>query len=321
MTDPISHFIQQQGFFVLDGGLATELEARGADLNDRLWSAKVLLEDTELIRLTYLDFLRAGADCIVSATYQATFPELVRRGLSEADASELLKLAVWLALETRNAFWSHPANRVGRIKPIVGASIGPYGAYLADGSEYSGDYDIDEQQLYEFHRRRWLTLTGTGADIVACETIPSRTEARALARLLRETPDTQMWISFNCRDEAHIADGNSLQETIAELNDHDRIVAFGVNCTPPSLVPDLVNQVRQVSDKPVMVYPNSGEGWDAERKEWTGVAEPIDFGEKATEWFNLGASCIGGCCRTGPEHVREIRAALVGAVGGAGEKT
>ena len=321
MTDPISHFIRQQGFFVLDGGLATELESRGADLNDRLWSAKVLLEDTDVIRQTYLDFLRAGADCIVSATYQATYQELIRRGLSEADASELLNLSVWLALETRNAFWSHPANRVGRIKPIVGASVGPYGAYLADGSEYTGDYDIDEQQLYEFHHRRWLALVSTGADMVACETIPSRTEARALARLLAETPDTMMWISFNCRDETHLADGNPLQETIAELDHNDRIVAFGVNCTPPSLVSALVKQMCEVSDKPIMAYPNSGEGWDAERKKWTGVAEPLDFGAKATEWFGLGATCIGGCCRTGPEHVREIRTALMGAVGGAVEKT
>jgi homocysteine S-methyltransferase len=316
MTDPIRHFIQQQGFFVLDGGLATELENRGADLNDKLWSAKVLLEDTELIRLTHLDFLRAGADCIVSASYQATVPELVRRGLSQVDASELLNLSVWLALETRNAFWGHPANREGRIKPIVGASIGPYGAYLADGSEYIGEYDIGEEQLYEFHRPRWRTLTGTGAEIVACETIPSRIEARILARLLDETPDAQMWMSFNCRDETHIADGNSLRETIAELNHHDRIAAFGVNCTPPSMVPAFVDQVRRVSDKPVMVYPNSGEVWDAERKRWTGVAEPVDFGSKATKWFKLGAACIGGCCRTGPEHVREIRAALVRAVAG-----
>ncbi len=320
MSDPISDFIRQQGFFVLDGGLATELETRGADLNDKLWSAKLLLEDTELIRLAYLDYLRAGADCIVSATYQATIPELVRRGLSEADAAELLNLSVWLALETRNAFWSHPANRAGRVKPIVGASIGPYGAYLADGSEYTGDYGLDESQLYEFHRRRWSILSSTGAEMMACETIPSRAEANALARLLDETPDSNMWLSFNCCDETHIADGSSLRETISELKYHDRIVAFGVNCTPPSLVPSLVEQVREVSDKPIMVYPNSGEGWDAERKEWVGVAEPVDFGQEAAGWFNLGAVCIGGCCRTGPEHVRQIRAALTRVVGSGSAK-
>ncbi|UCD24034.1 MAG: homocysteine S-methyltransferase [Gemmatimonadota bacterium] len=313
MNDPISYFIRQQGFFVLDGGMATQLEARGADLNDRLWSAKVLLEDTDLIRRVHLDFLRAGADCIVSATYQATFHELLRRGMTRADASELLHLSVWLALETRNAFWSHPANRAGRIEPIVGASVGPYGAYLADGSEYSGDYDMDEQALYEFHRERWRTLAETAAEIIACETIPSGAEARALTRLLDETPDKCMWISFNCSDGETIADGSSLRDTVAELDNNDRIAAFGVNCTPPSLVSDLIPELRQVSDKPIMVYPNSGEGWDAERKQWTGVAEPVHFGEKATEWFNLGATCVGGCCRTGPGHIREIRAALVSA--------
>jgi homocysteine S-methyltransferase len=314
MNDPIRHFIRQQGFFVLDGGLATELEARGADLNDRLWSAKVLLEDTDLIRRTYLAFLRAGADCIVSATYQATYPELISRGMSESDVSELLNLSVWLALETRNAFWSHPANRSGRMKPIVVASIGPYGAYLADGSEYSGRYDLDEQQLYEFHLPRWHALTGTGAELVACETIPSRSEAHSLVRLLAETPETRMWISFNCRDEMRLADGNSLQQTITELNHHDRIVAFGVNCTPPSLVPALIDQMRSVSDKPIMVYPNSGEGWDAVRKVWTGLAEPVDFGAAAAEWFGRGATCVGGCCRTGPQHITQIRTALGDAI-------
>ncbi|KPJ88769.1 MAG: homocysteine methyltransferase, partial [Gemmatimonas sp. SG8_17] len=290
MTNPISHIVEQQGFVVLDGGLATELEARGADLEHELWSANVLLEDQDLIRAVYHDYLLAGADVIVSASYQATIPGLMRHGLGEADAIELLRQSVQLALEARRRFWDDPSNRVGRVLPQVAASVGPYGAYLADGSEYTGDYGLDENGLYEFHRRRWHLLAGAGADFIACETIPSRSEARAIVRLLSEKPDRPVWISFNCRDQTHIADGSSLAEVARELTDVEQVVAIGVNCTPPSMVSGLIQCLTSVTDKPIVVYPNSGEGWDAERKVWTGLAEPVDFGSLAREWRALGAS-------------------------------
>jgi len=310
MTDPIGEFIRHQGFMVLDGGLATELEARGADLNDELWSAKVLLEDTDLISAVHFDYLKAGADCIVSTTYQASLPGFVRRGMSKPYAQELLRVAVRLATEARDEFWSSPENRVGRLKPIVGASVGPYGAYLADGSEYTGHYDLEEADLYEFHRERWTILADSGADILACETIPSRSEVRALVRLAEETRGTPTWISINCRDAAHLADGSPIAETLREASASTMVAAVGANCTSPRLVPDLVATFRHVTDRPIMMYPNSGEDWDAERKRWRGVAAPLDFGKASREWLSLGARCIGGCCRTGPEHVRQIRRAL-----------
>jgi homocysteine S-methyltransferase len=312
VTDPLSRILAQQGFLVLDGGLATELEARGADLGDELWSAKVLVDDQALIKQVYRDYLAAGADCIVSASYQATIPGMMRHGLSESDAVALLERSVELALEARRVFWGEPANRAGRCEPLVVASIGPYGAYLANGAEYTGDYDLDEAGLYEFHRRRWHVLARTGADVIACETVPSRIEARAIVRLLQEVPNCSAWISFNCRDQAHIADGTPLAEAVRELNQVEQVVAIGVNCTPPSIVSGLIRCLSGATNKIIVVYPNSGEGWDAERKVWTGLAEPVDFGKLAGEWKALGASCIGGCCRTGPNHIRVIRDVLSG---------
>ncbi|UCG86344.1 MAG: homocysteine S-methyltransferase [Gemmatimonadota bacterium] len=311
MTNPINRFIEQQGFLVLDGGLATELEVRGADLGHELWSAKVLLEDQELIQCVHRDYLRAGADCIATASYQATLPGLMRHGLTEAEANELLCQSVELALNSRQRFWSDPANRAGRLRPLVAASVGPYGAYLADGSEYTGDYGLDEDDLYEFHRCRWQLLAQAGADLIACETIPSHSEARAIVRLLEETPGRPTaWISFNCCDQTHIADGSPLAEVVREFAAVEELGAIGVNCTPPSTVSGLIKCLTGVTNKPIMVYPNSGEGWDAGRKAWIGLAEPVDFSKLAGEWRTLGASCIGGCCRTGPEHVRIIRQVL-----------
>lgn len=307
MTDPIGHMLAKQGFLVLDGGLATELEVRGADLGHELWSAKVLLDDQELIKQVHRDYLVAGADCIVSASYQATLPGMMRHGLSEADAVALLKRSVELALEARREFWSDAGNRADRCEPLVAASVGPYGAYLANGAEYTGDYDLDENGLYEFHRRRWHILARAGADVIACETVPSCREARALVRLLKEVPDCSVWISFNCRDPEHIADGTPLAEVARELDRVKQVTAIGVNCTPPSMVSELILCLTGVTDKAIVVYPNSGEGWDAGRKVWTGLAEPVDFGKLAREWRELGASCVGGCCRTGPSHVRVIR--------------
>jgi homocysteine S-methyltransferase len=170
--NPIRPFLEKHGVLILDGGLATQLEARGADLHDPLWSAKLLLENPALIRQVHLDYFWAGADCAITASYQATIPGFRRRGLTEAQAVELLKLTVQLSKEAREEFWA-AAGRKGRSRPLVAASIGPYGAYIANGSEYTGDYDLDEAGLADFHRQRWHNLAESDADLLACETIPS----------------------------------------------------------------------------------------------------------------------------------------------------
>jgi homocysteine S-methyltransferase len=279
--------LREQGLVILDGGLATELEARGHDLSDELWSARLLRDDPDAIRAVHRAYVEAGADCVTTASYQATLERL------PADA---LRLSVQLAREAKPR--------------IVAASVGPYGAARADGSEYTGDYDLNEGGLGGWHAARFAVLDGSGADVLACETIPSFAEARALAGLLDRTA---AWFSFTCRDGERISDGTPAAECARHLDGIDRVAAIGVNCTPPRFVESLVKRMRAVTRKPIVVYPNSGERWDAARRCWTGTRDPGEFAAMAVRWRDAGATILGGCCRTGPEHIRALRARLLGA--------
>ena len=309
--NPLSLFFEHQGVLILDGGLATTLESRGHDLNDELWSAKVLLEAPDAIKHVNLDFLAAGADCIATATYQASLTGLQKRGMSEGEALEVISQSVRLAVEARDAFWSEPANRKGRVRPLVAASVGPYGAFLADGSEYTGDYDLSDGELYKFHRARWHLLAESEADLLACETIPSRREASVLLRLLRETPAHWAWLSFSCRDDAHVSDGSRLVDVARDCDAEPRVAAVGINCTAPEYVSNLISEARQGTTKPLIVYPNSGEMYNAKTKTWSTGPSPIDWEEAAADWVRLGASGVGGCCRIGPEQIAGVRSRLV----------
>ena len=307
MRDPIAPFIRRQGVLILDGGLATELEARGFDLSDALWSARLLHDAPEQIKQIHLDYLRAGADCIISASYQATISGFMSQGFDERQARALLERSVNLAREARDEFWSKRLNRQNRLRPLVAAGIGPYGAYLADGSEYRGDYGLDQDQLLSFHRSRWRLLAACSPDLMACETIPSAVEARALVQLIQEDATTPAWISFSCRDGAHINDGAPLVDIVAEVQGAEALVALGINCTAPRYIPQLVREARRATRKPVLVYPNSGERYDSTARTWLGQSIPADFADQSRAWRDAGATLIGGCCRTRPAHVAEIR--------------
>lgn len=296
---------------VLDGGLATALEDRGFDLHDELWSAKLLLDAPEVIRQVHLDFLLAGADCITTSSYQASFAGFRRRGLDESAAVRLLELSVNLAIEARDLFWSDPANRQARLRPLVAASVGPYGAFMADGSEYTGRYDVSDSGLYEFHRRRWQVLAQTRADLLACETIPTEREARVLLDLLRETPGRWAWMSFCCRDEHHLSDGSRLSDVVRTCDAESGVVAVGINCTSPEFISSLVDEARAVTEKPILVYPNSGERFDALAKTWRSSPSPVNWKDEAMEWTRRGAVAVGGCCRVGAGRIAEIRDWLV----------
>lgn len=280
---------------VLDGGLATHLESLGADLRDELWSARLLMEDPGLIRQVHADYFAAGAGVATTASYQASIPGFVKRGMSASQAERLIRRSVELAAEARDEAGGG----------LVAASVGPYGAYLANGAEYTGDYDLDEAGLADWHRPRWEILASSGADLLACETIPSLPEARALATLLAETPSVKAWISFSCRDGGHINDGTPIAEAAALFAGNPQVVAVGVNCTAPRHIPALIAELTQL---PIVVYPNSGETWDAANRRWEGLADPLEYGQAAGEWQAAGASMIGGCCRTTPEHIRQVRA-------------
>lgn len=308
--NPIARILERAPALILDGALATELERRGCDLRDALWSAKVLLEAPELIRAVHADYFAAGADCAITASYQATFEGFAARGLGRDAAAELMRRSVRLAAEARDAFWAVEANRAGRERPFVAASVGPYGAFLADGSEYRGDYALSEDELAAFHRPRVAELLAGGAELLACETIPCMAEARALARLLPEFPGAAAWISFSARDEGHTCFGEPIGACAAELAGHPQIAAIGINCSSPRHIPGLIAAIRAACDTPIVVYPNSGEVYHADTGSWSGTTACDAFGAQAREWYAAGARLIGGCCRTTPDHIREAAAAV-----------
>jgi len=304
--NPIASILDRQPALVIDGALATELEARGYNLKDELWSAKILLEQPEAIKQLHYDYFKAGADCVITASYQATIGGFMKRGLTKDQAIDLIKKSVRLAIEARDEFWAGEANRVGRAKPFVAASVGPYGAFLADGSEYRGNYGLTEEQLIEFHRPRMKALIEAGADMLACETIPSPVEARALVKLLGKFADISAWISFSCRDEAHVCEGETLEECIRQVESSPQVTAVGVNCTSPRFIPALIREAKKATNKPILVYPNSGESYIAEKNDWNGDPVYESFGDEAREWFKAGAYMIGGCCRTSPKDIQVI---------------
>ncbi|KAL3359142.1 hypothetical protein AABB24_015950 [Solanum stoloniferum] len=315
------------GVAVIDGGFATELERHGADLNDPLWSAKCLLTDPHLVRAVHLDYLEAGADIILSSSYQATIQGFKAKGYSIEESESLLKRSVEIACEARDVYYNrcressadHSTDgKVLKQRPIlVAASVGSYGAYLADGSEYSGEYGdaVDLNFLKDFHRRRVQLLADSGADLIAFETVPNKLEAQAFVELLKEEDiKTPAWLSFNSKDGVNVVSGDSLSECAAIGESCEKVLAVGINCTPPRFILDLILSIKQVTTKPILIYPNSGESYDGIRKEWvsnTGVTDE-DFVPYVNKWCEAGASLVGGCCRTTPNTIRAIHKSLSG---------
>ncbi len=308
-TSPIAPFVQQYGALLLDGGLATELEKRGYDLDHPLWSARLLRDEPEAIVAVHRAYLEAGADCLIGASYQASIPGLLAAGTTRRQADALLRQSVALACRARDEYGEY--STTGSLRPLVAASIGPYGAYLANGAEYRGDYGISAAVLRDFHQPRWELLAASSADLLACETIPSRLEAEVLLDLLQQTPDVNAWISFSCRDGRHISDGTPIADCAALMADCPQVLAVGVNCTPPRYISSLLAQIQRGAPAvPAVVYPNSGETYRADKRVWSGQADPLNFAREATRWQRAGACLIGGCCRTGPGHIAALRQTL-----------
>ncbi|KPL60354.1 homocysteine S-methyltransferase [Rossellomorea vietnamensis] len=304
--NPIEVILQTHSLIILDGALATELESHGCDLNDPLWSARVLLENPEAIEKVHAEYFRAGADCAITASYQATVDGFRKRGIQEPEALELIKKTVYLAKQARDDFWEEEKGNTNRPKPIVAGSVGPYGAYLADGSEYVGNYDVSDQHLADFHFPRIEALVEAGADVLAFETIPSLQEAKVLASLLKEFPDTCSWLSFSLKDGETISDGTGIEECARVFNDNEQIAAIGVNCAPIPAASEAVSVLSRQTDKPIILYPNSGETYNAETKTWDGEEERCPFDEQSEIWYGAGARIIGGCCRTHPGDIEAL---------------
>lgn len=290
---------------LLDGGLATELEAQGESLHNVLWSAEPLRSNPRAIVDAHRAYLDAGADVIISASYQASRAGFNQFDVEADEADRLIASSVTLAQQARDEFLAvNPAAS----RPLVAASIGPYGAVLNDGSEYRGDYGVPRVVLRLFHEQRLQLLDGTGADVLACETIPSLEEAAELAELLTAA-DTDAWVSFSCRNEKEISDGTPIEDAAALFATHQRVVAIGVNCTAPHFVGSLLRRIAVAAPaKAILAYPNSGEVHAAADNSWSG--EDDSNAKHVSDWLDAGANLVGGCCRVGPSQIAAMRRVL-----------
>ncbi|QEV16849.1 homocysteine S-methyltransferase [Streptomyces alboniger] len=282
---------------VLDGGLSNQLEAAGHDLGDALWSARLLADEPGAIEAAHRAYYRAGAEVAITASYQATYEGFARHGIDARRTTELLRLSVELARAA--------GSGLGR-EVWVAASVGPYGAMLADGSEYRGRYGLTVDELERFHRPRLETLAAAEPDVLALETVPDTDEARALLRAVRGL-GVPAWLSYSVAG-ARTRAGQPLDEAFALAADVDEVIAVGVNCCDPRDVDAAVALSARVTGKPVVVYPNSGETWDAGARSWRGPAR-FAAGQVAG-WRAAGARLVGGCCRVGPAVIAQVAAEL-----------
>jgi homocysteine S-methyltransferase len=286
---------------VLDGGLATQLEAQGHDLSSSLWSARLLLDDPAAIVEAHRRYFEAGARVAITSSYQASFEGFGAMGIDRAQTETLLRRSVHLAERARDEV----ADGTPR---WVAASIGPYGAAMADGSEYRGTYGLSVDELRRWHAPRLAVLVDAGADLLALETVPCLAEVEALLAEIDGT-GTTCWLSLTCDGDRTRA-GEPASEAFTMARDVAEVIAVGVNCTAPADVAELVASAADASGKPVVVYPNSGEGWDATQRAWTGSAT---FAEGQVEdWVARGARLVGGCCRVGPGEIGSVAARIAG---------
>ncbi len=309
MNDPLAPWLDEGLVIVLDGAMATELERRGADIDDPLWSARILIDNPALIESVHFDYLAAGADIITTASYQATLPGFAARGIDREASKSLIDLSVRLARDARDRFLDGRSSL--RRPPLIAASLGPYGAHLHDGSEYHGRYDADWHAVADHHRRQIELLSGTEADLIAVETIPSLREAEIIVHALADSGDKPAWVAFSCRDEMHLSHGEAFPDAIEAVGHEPCIVAAGVNCTAPDYIEGLLRSAATRANVPLLAYPNSGETWDAASGEWIEGPGKLDWGAFARRWRDAGARLIGGCCRSTPADITLIRETLV----------
>ncbi|MFF8811108.1 homocysteine S-methyltransferase [Streptomyces pactum] len=287
----------RHGPLVLDGGLSNQLEAQGCDLSDALWSARLLADDPRQIAMAHRAYVRAGARVLITASYQATFEGFAHRGVSRREAAELLRSSVGLARDAAS----------GAAGPVwVAASVGPYGAMLADGSEYRGRYGLTVAELERFHRPRVEALADAAPDVFALETVPDTDEAEALLRAV-DGCGVPVWLSYSIAGERTRA-GQPVAEALALAAGNDQVIAVGVNCCDPRDADRAVRIAAETTGKPVVVYPNSGEVWDADARDWRG--DPTFGAGRAMAWRDAGARLIGGCCRVGPDRIAALAATL-----------
>ena len=287
---------------VLDGAMSTPLERLGADTNNDLWTAKALIDNEELVYEVHKMYFEAGADLIITDTYQANVQAFEKVGYSETEARNLIKKAVKIAQKARDDY----ENKTGKHNYIAG-TIGPYGAYLANGSEYRGDYELSTKEYQQFHLPRIEELATTGVDILAIETQPKLDEVLAILELLKEKyPQQKVYVSYTLSDDDTISDGTPLPRAIHALEDYLQVIAVGINCVKLELVEPALKNMKEITDKHLIVYPNSSAVYDPKSKTWSQPKTSATFEELIPNWYEAGARIIGGCCTTGPKEIKTV---------------
>jgi homocysteine S-methyltransferase len=292
------------GPVVVDGGLSTQLTRLGQDISGNLWTGRALLADPSMVTRAHADFIEAGADVVITASYQISRSGFAAAGLTPEQADDALIASVRAARAA-----AEPVDRAVR----VAASVGPYGATLHDGSEYRGRYGLSRARLADFHRSRLEVLAAAGPDLLAVETIPDVDEAAALVDLLDDL-GIAAWMTFSAADGEHTCAGQSIEEAALVAASSSSVIATGVNCTDPAVIAELVGRIRATVPLPIVIYPNAGGRWDAEDGEWHGGRE-VDASSifppgALAQWQDAGAAAIGGCCGTDAATISHVARAL-----------
>jgi homocysteine S-methyltransferase len=285
---------------ILDGGLSNALVARGHDLTDELWTASVLRDAPDEVAAVHRAYYDAGAEVVTTASYQASVRGFQAAGLSRREAEALVRRSVEVATAVRDELTTDA-------RPLlVAASVGPYGAVLADGSEYRGRYGLTPARLRDFHLPRLELLVEAGPDLLAVETVPDLDEAAVLVPLLDEL-GVPAWVSYSC-DGTSTRAGQRLEDAFAVVAGSSAVLATGVNCCRPHDVLAALGTAAEVTGKPGVAYPNAGRGWDSATHTWSGAAS-FDV-SLAPAWVAAGAAYVGGCCEVGPDDIAELAAVL-----------
>ncbi|ULG74649.1 homocysteine S-methyltransferase [Macrococcus brunensis] len=286
-----------QEIILLDGGFGTTVEQFGYDVNHPLWSSNLIESNPEAVYQVHQAFVDAGAEIILTNTYQAAIQSFINMGLNYQDARNYLKKAVEIA------------RRAAKENTIIAGSLGPYGAMLGNGAEYTGDYIISEQDYIDYHKERLDILIEAGISVFAFETIPNLEEIKAVKKLLEEYEEIEAWLSVTLNDSTHLSDGTQLDEVIETVNAIPNVLAFGINCTSIKVIDEAVDKLIKQSSKDIILYPNGGRKYDASNKVWIGDEEQSLL-EAAVRWKDKGVKFIGGCCQVGPDDIKELKASL-----------
>ena len=296
MTQSFASWLAE-GPWPIDGGLSGELEKRGHDLADKLWSARLLRDAPDAIAQVHQDYVDAGGRVIITASYQASRQGFMATGMSQDQADDLMRLSITLAQDVAST---------ASEKVWVAASVGPYGAVLGGGQEYVGNYGVAHADLVAFHRERIAVLASANPDVFACETIPDLDEVRALLEVLADYPEIPAWITMSAQDGASTCAGQGIGHLAELVATCASVVAIGINCTKPEFVTPLLKKLSSKTALPLVVYPNAGRVWDGENMCWIGQGHDTLPTPIITEWVKAGAALIGGCCGLGPDAIRQL---------------